>query len=76
MKRRLLARLERLETLARPVPRVILQYGWLKKLPRDYQGERHLAILRNLRIREGLECIEAEEVISTSAIFGTEEARV
>jgi hypothetical protein len=30
--------MERLETVARPVPRVILQYGWLKKLPRDYPG--------------------------------------
>jgi hypothetical protein len=38
----LLARLERLEYAATPIPQVCLQYGWLRKLPRDYQGERHI----------------------------------
>jgi hypothetical protein len=68
MNRRLLARLERLEILGRPVSRVILQYGWLKKLPQDYQGVRHLAILSNLRVREDLEWVEWEEVIGPSPI--------
>ena len=58
----LLARLERLELAATPIPQVCLQYGWLRKSPRDYQGERHIEIAKRLSAREGLEWVEAEEV--------------
>jgi hypothetical protein len=58
----LLARLERLELEAAPIPRVRLQYGWLRKLPLDYQGERHVAIVKRRVISEDLEWVEAEEV--------------
>lgn len=58
----LLARLERLEFEAAPIPKVCLQYGWLRKLPLDYQGERHLEIVERRAIREDLEWIETEEV--------------
>ena len=68
MKRRLLTRLERLEVLARPVRQVILQYGWLKKLPSDYRGDRHVVMVKSQRTREGLEWVEAEEVVGPSLI--------
>jgi hypothetical protein len=58
----LLARLERLELAATPILQICLQYGWLRKLPRDYQGERHIEIVKRLSIQEGLEWVEAEEV--------------
>lgn len=58
----LLARLERLEFEAAPIPKVCLQYGWLQRLPLGYQGERHIAIVERRAIREDLEWIEAEEV--------------
>jgi hypothetical protein len=58
----LLARLERLEFEAAPILTVCLQYGWLRKLPLDYQGERHVEIVERRAIREDLEWIEAEEV--------------
>ena len=62
MRAGLLARLQRLELAATPVPQVCLQYGWLRKLPRDYQGERHIEIVKRLSIQDGLEWVEAEEV--------------
>jgi hypothetical protein len=58
----LLAPLERLELAAMPIPQVCLQYGWLRKLPRDYQGERHIEIVKRLSIQEGLERVQAEEL--------------
>ena len=58
----LLARLERLELAATPIPQFCLQYGWLRKLPRDYQGECHIAIVKRLSMQEGLQWVEAEEV--------------
>jgi hypothetical protein len=61
MRAGLLARLERLEFAATPISQVCLQYGWLRRLPRDYQGERHIEIVERLNIREGLEWVEAEE---------------
>jgi hypothetical protein len=60
MRARLLARLERLELAATPIPQVCLQYGWLRQTA-DYQGERHIEIVKRLSIQEGLEWVEAEE---------------
>jgi hypothetical protein len=68
MRTRLLARIERLEFAGRPIPRFLLQYGWLRKLPEEYKGDRHINDFvqfphrSRLSIREGLEWIEAEEV--------------
>jgi hypothetical protein len=56
-------RLERLERTMQEQQPVCLQYGWLRKLPRDYRGQRHIEITKRLIVREGfLEWVEAEEV--------------
>jgi hypothetical protein len=47
---------------ATPIPQVCLQYGWLRKLPHNYQGERHIEIVKRLSIQDGLEWVEAEEL--------------
>ena len=57
MRAGLLAPLERLEFAATPTPQLYLQYGWLRKLPCDYQGKRHIEIAERLSIREGLEWV-------------------
>ena len=62
MRTRLIERIARLEAASKRFPRVLLQYGWLRKLPNEYQGERHVAIVKRLSIRDDLEWIEAEEV--------------
>lgn len=62
MRAGLRTRLERLEFAAKPNLQVHLQYGWVRKLPPEYEGERHLAITKRLSIREGLEWIEWEEL--------------
>ena len=62
MKARLVARIERLEFAAERCSRVILQYGWLRRLPNEYQGERRVDIVKQLIIGDGLEWIEWEEV--------------
>jgi hypothetical protein len=47
MKNPLLARLERLEAQYKPVPSFAYRIGVVvKELPRDFVGERHIAILR------------------------------
>ena len=44
MKRALLVRLERLESLPEAGRAVFFRYGWLRALPDDFRGERHIAI--------------------------------
>jgi len=46
MKKGLLARLERLEV--RPDRRIppVFRYGWLRSLPADYYGDRHVVIVK------------------------------
>jgi hypothetical protein len=46
MKSRLLRRLGILEARMAPVARTIFRYGYLKRLPADYMGERHTAIVK------------------------------
>jgi hypothetical protein len=47
MRSRLLARLERLEARAEPALPLIFRYGWLKPLPADFTGERHVVMLKS-----------------------------
>jgi len=58
----LLARLERLELLAVGVPEIKLRFGHLRRLPKDYQGERHSVIAKHLPNRGDQEWFEFEEV--------------
>jgi hypothetical protein len=46
MKARLLARLQRLETQSAGSRPSLFRYGWLKPLPDDYDGERHVVIVK------------------------------
>jgi hypothetical protein len=45
MRSRLIARLKRLEAITPPVP-ILVQYGWVTRLPKDYVGERHVVIVK------------------------------
>ena len=59
----LLTRLERLECrVAASDHTVKLRFGHLKRLPRDYQGERHVIITRELPKQGDQEWVEFEEV--------------
>jgi len=46
MRRALLARLERLESILAPKLVPLIRYGWLTTLPADYVGERHFVIVQ------------------------------
>ena len=46
MKRHLLTRLERLEASFAPKLVPLTRYGWLKTLPADYVGERHVVTVK------------------------------
>ncbi len=39
-------RLKRLETRVATVPPAVFRYGWLKLLPGDFVGDRHVAIVK------------------------------
>jgi hypothetical protein len=57
----LLTRLERLECRAAAHDhRVTLRFGHLKRLPRDYQGERHVIITRELPKQGDQDWVEFE----------------
>ena len=59
----LLTRLERLECRAEARDhRVTLRFGHLKRLLREYQGERHVIITRELPKQGDREWVEFEEV--------------
>ena len=45
MKASLRSRLARLEARVKPEALPYFRYGWLKPLPSDYAGERHVAII-------------------------------
>ena len=47
MRSRLLARLERLEARVEPAAPLMLRYGWLKPLPADFTGERHVVMIKS-----------------------------
>ena len=62
MKAKLLARLERLEAMTALSKPLIFRYGWLKPLPRDFEGERHVVIVeKHLTDSPGIEWCEFEE---------------
>ena len=59
----LVARLQRLEARgAGAANEIKLRFGHLRRLPPDYQGEKHVVIIRRLPDREGQEWVEFEEV--------------
>jgi hypothetical protein len=59
----LLTRLERLECrVAAGDQRIKLRFGHPKRLPREYQGERHVIVARELPKRGDQEWVEFEEV--------------
>jgi len=67
MKKSLLARLERLE--ARPETKAppVFRYGWLRPLPADYAGERHVAMIKRQPTKSpNIEWCEFEERPGTS----------
>jgi hypothetical protein len=58
----LLTRLARLEGLvALREQRIIFRFGNLKRLPPDYQGERHIVVARQLPNRGDEQWVEFEE---------------
>ena len=62
MKARLISRLERLESQSQLGKPAVFRYGWLKPLPEDYQGERHVALLKcEPTLRPFVEWCEFEE---------------
>ena len=66
MRSSLSARIERLEGATRRALPALLQYGWVRKLHGAQGGDRRVAIVKRLRVRDGLEWVEAEEVIDRS----------
>ena len=46
IKSNLLARLERLETKVPAVGPVLFQYGWINRMPADFEGERHVVVVK------------------------------
>jgi len=58
----LLSRLERLESRSEGVRPIKLRIGHVRCLPKEYSGERHLAIAKHLPSQFGHEWVEYEEV--------------
>jgi hypothetical protein len=64
---RLLVRLQRLEAERPSGQPALFRYGWLKPMPNDYAGERHVAIVKREPTRApGVEWCEFEERPGTS----------
>ena len=62
MRPALISRLVRLEAQAKASRPFQLRYGWLKPLPKDYTGERHVVIVkRQPTTSSGCEWCESEE---------------
>jgi len=62
MKAALLARLARLENRPEMNKPAAMRYGWLKPLPADFTGERHVAIIkREPTDRRNIEWCQFEE---------------
>ena len=62
MKARLFSRLERLESQSELAKPALFRYGWLKPLPEDYEGERHVVLLKSEpTLRPFVEWCEFEE---------------
>ena len=73
MRSKLLARLERLEARAEPAAPVIFRYGWLKPLPVDFIGERHVVMLKSLPTTSpNIEWCEFEERPGAAAAEGSD----
>jgi hypothetical protein len=59
----LLTRIEKLETRVAARSKIIrIRLGYVKRLPCEYQGERHIVIARHLPNKGNQEWVEFEEV--------------
>jgi hypothetical protein len=59
----LLSRLERLEVRTADATRKIqIRFGYLRRLPAEYVGERHAVVVKELPRQNGQEWVEFEEV--------------
>jgi hypothetical protein len=62
MRPTLLSRLQRLEAKAEANTSVMFRYGWLRRLPRDFTGEKHTVIVkREPSTKSNVEWCEFEE---------------
>jgi hypothetical protein len=61
MNTRLLARLETLEKIRPAKASIAYRIGVLKSLPRDFVGERHIALVKRGAIQQNVEWCEFEE---------------
>jgi hypothetical protein len=67
MKAALLARLAKLENRPEIHEPAVMRYGWLKPLPADFTGERHIAIIkREPTNRPNIEWCQFEERVGPS----------
>ena len=73
MRSKLLARLERLEARTEPAAPLILRYGWLRPLPADFTGERHVVIVKRQPTKSpNIEWCEFEERPGAAAAEGSD----
>ena len=61
MNTRLLARLETLEKVRSPQASIAYRMGVLKPLPRDFAGQRHIALVKRGGVQQNVEWCEFEE---------------
>jgi hypothetical protein len=61
MNARLLSRLQRLEAQQALSQPCLIQYGWLKRLPDDYAGERHVVTIKQEPTGQNFEWCQFEE---------------
>ena len=61
MRTSLLGRLEKLEKKRAPEPVIAYRIGLLKTLPKDFIGERHVAMVKRGDVRDNVEWCEFEE---------------
>ena len=73
MRSKLLARLKRLEARAEPAAPMILRYGWLRPLPADFTGERHVVMVKSQPTTSpNIEWCEFEERPGPAATEGSD----
>ena len=61
MRSRLLERVKRLEQVRELAMPAVIQYGWLKPLPEDHVGPRHVVIVNREPVSPGFEWCQFEE---------------
>jgi hypothetical protein len=59
-----------------PTPQLRVRFGNLRRLPEDYQGERHVEIAERLPDKNGYECVEFAEVPGPDPILPPQDPRL